>query len=353
MGKRVETVVNPQGADMGKFGHVELSITMEELRQNFHFGDVLKVTIEGIGSFVMPFFPYYDEVGVGELVLCTYTKHSTGVIARNYRSFGQEIGLLEADAQGGNFRMADGYKVPVRVTLELEESGGTKGRFSANSLGKREKDRYDFRGIGGNTIRPGMVFRSSSPIDGRLADSEAADARAREAGIRSVLNLADTREEAESFRNFHQTYCSRCKTAYLNMPLNVLSPGFQKAIQTGLKAIAEWDPPFLIFCSEGRDRTGLFVALLQCLCGVELTEIVADYLDSFRLICPHGENQDVLCNAEKSLLENLHSILGVRNAKSNLLCAEAEKYMGSIGVKEETIRDIRRKIGEKHETTEG
>ena len=343
MGKRIDTVINPYGEDMGKFGHIELSVTEAELREVFDFGDVLKVTIGGIGSFVMPFFYYYDEVGIGELVLCTHAKHTTAVIARNYRSFGIETGLLEPDTQNGNFHFKNCAENPIPVTLELERKGQKSNLFLQDSRNNFERGIYDFRMIGGTPIRSGVLFRSSSPIDSRLTDCKTADRKAKEAGIRSIINLANTRREAEGFPDFFKTYCSRCKIAYINMPLNVLSEAFQHSIRKGFEFIADNEPPFLIFCSEGRDRTGLFVALLQCLCGVGLSDILSDYVFSFQLVCDDGRKNDVLHNAEQTLLHNICSILDCKKISQSTLATGTAMFLHSIGIKEETILAVRNK----------
>lgn len=47
------------------------------------------------------------------------------------------------------------------------------------------------------------------------------------------------------------------------------------------KAIIAAKKPLLLHCTAGKDRTGVYVALLLSLNGVELADIIADYLLSF------------------------------------------------------------------------
>lgn len=343
MGKRVETVIKRDGADMYKFGHIELDITEVDLKRSFAFGDLLKVTIDSVGSFVMPFCRYYDEVGMGELVLCTYTKDSFAVIARNYKSLGVELGLLDTDINNGNYRLRNTSNELISVSIELVKKAEHSASWFEN-YGRVEKGIYDFRMVGGGTMRDNAVFRSSSPIDGRLSDCTRVDDKAKETRIESIINLADTQGEAEQFSGFHNTYCSGCRTVYLNMPLDVTSAAFRYSVRSGITFIAENKPPYLVFCSEGRDRTGLFVALLQVLCGVDLSRIMSDYTYSFVLSCNDAINEEFIVNIEKNIMMNLCLILGVKEVTQESLPRDAEKFLLSTGLKYELICKAKSRI---------
>jgi len=41
------------------------------------------------------------------------------------------------------------------------------------------------------------------------------------------------------------------------------------------------DGPYLIHCTEGKDRAGFVSAVLEALMGADLQEIVADYMKSY------------------------------------------------------------------------
>ena len=48
-----------------------------------------------------------------------------------------------------------------------------------------------------------------------------------------------------------------------------------------LKEFSDSEPPFLIHCVEGKDRTGFVAFLLECLTGASADEMGSDYADSF------------------------------------------------------------------------
>ena len=49
----------------------------------------------------------------------------------------------------------------------------------------------------------------------------------------------------------------------------------------GFTAMAEKDGPYLVHCTEGKDRTGFVCMLIEMLCGASYQEIVDDYMISY------------------------------------------------------------------------
>ena len=100
-----------------------------------------------------------------------------------------------------------------------------------------------------------------------------------------ILNLSDDEEkiadcmEADDFAspNFKALYDgAKVKPIALNM--NLGSADFREKLAKGLIAMSEKEGPYLVHCTEGKDRTGFVCMLLEALCGATYQEIVDDYM---------------------------------------------------------------------------
>jgi protein tyrosine/serine phosphatase len=130
--------------------------------------------------------------------------------------------------------------------------------------------------MGENTL-----YRSSSPIDPALNRNDEADNALRDAGIRTVMNMADKEESMKRFADYGLTAYSQCDIIALDMTMNYYSDDFQKDLADGFRYIASHEGPYLIHCVEGKDRTGFAVAILECLMGAKADEVVMDYMTTF------------------------------------------------------------------------
>ena len=63
--------------------------------------------------------------------------------------------------------------------------------------------------------------------------------------------------------------------------MSYASDEFRSKIANGLTAMAEHDGPYLLHCTEGKDRTGFVCMLLEALCGASYQEIVDDYMITY------------------------------------------------------------------------
>ena len=103
------------------------------------------------------------------------------------------------------------------------------------------------------------------------------------------MNLADSEKNIEQYlsgADFHSPYykslLDRKSVALLNLGLNYRSVEFRKGITDGARFILEQDGPYLIHCTEGKDRTGFMAVFLESLAGADAKEIKADYMESYQ-----------------------------------------------------------------------
>ena len=63
--------------------------------------------------------------------------------------------------------------------------------------------------------------------------------------------------------------------------MNYGSADFRAKLTAGLQKMAKEDGPYLVHCTEGKDRTGFVCLLLEALCGASYEEIVDDYMITY------------------------------------------------------------------------
>lgn len=170
----------------------------------------------------------------------------------------------------------------------------------------------DFGGVRtatGALVKPGILYRSGAP-----ATPEAMDAL-RAGGIRTLIDLRSRQERRRALhpwpgavleslpldfdrvvqrRLIFAVFKRHPETAVHDIVEGVYRDAVDRAHPqiAGLFRILS-DPgayPVLIFCRAGRDRTGYVVAVLQLALGVELEDVVAEYLRSNAYLLPQARH---------------------------------------------------------------
>ena len=206
----------------------------------------------------------------------------------------------------------------------------------------------NFREINTTGIAKGILYRSSSPINDWGNRNLTADDLSREAGIKTFVNLVDSEKKMRSYKDFSQTYYSTQKAIALNFDLKFMSKDFQNKLARAVKFIADNEPPFLIHCNLGKDRTGLVCAVIEAVTGASSEEIAEDFMKSFYnyfSVMPGSKEYEFIVSHE--IRSFLASMLGVKNIDDVNLYAAAEKYLLKIGVASKDIEKVREKLGGK------
>ena len=258
------------------FGSAELDITGEEMKAaGFVPGDILSVSI---GGDVLE-LPYHTGffTKIGEMLVVDYPTYEHIVIAAS------SIGVKEK------------YKglAGQRVTLKLKEKGGALSAETALGL-KYSNERGDYssdaefanaRMIGTTGIAKNRLYRSASPFDNQFGRAPYVSAYLNEHGVKTVLNLTDNEEKISRYKDipeYSRQLIANGDVVFCKINANYRSDDFNAKLISGFIKMAARPAPYVIHCTEGKDRTGYACALLEALAGASYDEIVADYLASYR-----------------------------------------------------------------------
>ena len=103
-----------------------------------------------------------------------------------------------------------------------------------------------------------------------------------------ILDLADTNEEIQGYYQnadyditWHKSLYDAGNVAALNLNANYRGGQYAYRLVAGLREIILHKGPYLIHCTEGKDRTGFVCALLEALCGASYDEMRDDYMITY------------------------------------------------------------------------
>ena len=344
-----------------KYGNVYTDCTAENFTEvlGLTWGDL--VTVKFLDqTLVLPVIPTYSYVDSGKPAIIlgkTETGAPTGYVslAINMGNFGQTYGLaVKKTDEAGNWywEAAEGVTFPVTVTYELAEKEGYMAEYLLHEL-NRTNNREDyahlsdaefanFRVIATSGIRANTLYRTSSPINPELGRNTYADAALKAAGVTVIMNLADSKEGAEAYEGFAETYYAGQKVIYLNLGVDFAAEDFQEGLAKGLKFFAENPGVYAVHCTEGKDRAGFVTALLECLTGATYEEVIADYMltyVNYYGVEPGSEKYNAI--AESNIIKSLERAFGVEDLSKADLDAEAAEYIRSIGLSEKEVTALK------------
>ena len=352
--KTVETTAHV--AEIAKYGNLILDITGAELfNQGYEYGDVLEVRVAG-RTVEVPLCSNYSDVDNGVAVLRAASDDSPLVLAINMSDFATTYGI----AAKSTIEEEPGYEwdyliqAPVEIKITMKQEGGYRDQWLVHQLvGSVERSDYahlsdeafaNFRVIDTTGMGAGKLYRSSSPINPAIGRSTYADKAARDAGIRTVINLADP---SNVYETPEDSYYRNCQVTYLNLGMDPVAEDFKAGLAQGMRSIISGEAPYLIHCNEGKDRAGFVSAVLECLMGATADEVVDDYMETFFNyygVEKGTEKYNAVVNS--NIIPTLKTIFGVADIYTADLEAEAETYfMEDLGLSAKEVAELKVKLG--------
>lgn len=341
--------------DIRKHGNVILDTDFDTMNAHgMEIGDIITATV-GEKSYDIPIGTAHADVDTGSMLCRFDTEDNEVSLAINMGSFASEAGIGEKVS----IEEEPGYRWDVaigEVTLSLKEKQGYRAEYDARNL-TRTNERADypaltdeefsnFRAVAAAGIREDWLYRSSTPIEPALGRNEYAMAAMEKAGIRAVINLDDSADEMQSYPAYPGSWYSRCAVVNPEMTYDFGTEEFAGKVKQSVLFLLENDGPFLIHCKEGKDRTGILCAILECFAGASAEEVTGDYMltyANFYGILPGDGAYDVILS--NNLVKTLCGLYGIDSLDGTDLQKEAADYLLSTGLDETQLHQLAAKLG--------
>ena len=323
--------------EIAKHGNLVLYMYGKDLYdKGFKHGDVVEIAI-GDKTWDVPLCTSYSDVDNGEIVLRATGETDGVVLAINMGDFATAAGIAQKVAiqEEPGYRWDYLMESSVEITITMKEEGGYREEWLIRQL-VRTNERTDyshlsdeafanFRVIETTGMGKGLLYRSSSPINPDFGRNAYADKAAEDAGIITVVNLADP---ANTYEGTENSYYSTTQVVYVNLGMDFLADATLNGIAEGMRFIINNNGPYLIHCNEGKDRAGFVSALLECLMGASLDEIIDDYMLTYYNyygVEKGSEKYDAI--VKNNLIKVLATTFKVDDVYKADLVAEAEAFL--------------------------
>ena len=275
--------------------------------------------------------------------------------AINMGNFGSTYGLVDiVKGADGVYTVTpkEGVTFPVEITFELKEAQGYAAELAMHRL-TRTNNREDYAELSDaefanfrQVTTSGMgdvLYRGSSPVNPEIGRNTYADAAIEAAGVTVILNLADSKEIAEGYEGFSDSYYSKQNVKYLNLGVDFTAADFKAGLAAGMEFLAKNEGTYYIHCTEGKDRAGYVNALLECLMGATYDEVVADYMVTYYNYYGVTTTDDRYAPiASSNIIKTLSTAFGVSDLSTADLAAEAEEYFKTdLGLSDEVISALK------------
>lgn len=364
----VITEVTSSVKEIQKYGNLVLTIEKKDLdAMGAEYGDVFTVSFQDTEVYA-PYCTNYSDVDLGSIVL--RNDGETLILAINMGDFATTYSIAEKISNPDKtykWIFEEGKTMEdISLLLTLTGKGEYRDEWLIHQLSRTDnREDYssdaafaNFREIKGGKIGEGALFRSSSPINNEIGRAKYADALVKENGIRTVMNLADSEEsilsymEKEDFASpYYASLFENGDVIALNMGVSFKTREFQASLSEGLTFLASKEGPYLVHCTEGKDRAGFTSALLSALMGLTYQEIVEDYMTTYENYYHIEKGSEQYEAVKKSNIDSMLSFIA--SVESNKLSQvdlslKAEEFLLAIGMEEETVRKLKENLAKNY-----
>ena len=364
----VITEVTSSVKEIQKYGNLVLTIEKKDLdAMGAEYGDVFTVSFQDTEVYA-PYCTNYSDVDLGSIVL--RNDGETLILAINMGDFATTYSIAEKVSNPDKtykWIFEEGKTMEdISILLTLTGKGEYRDEWLIHQLSRTDnREDYssdaafaNFREIKGGKIGEGALFRSSSPINNEIGRAKYADALVKENGIRTVMNLADSEEsilsymEKEDFASpYYASLFENGDVIALNMGVSFKTREFQASLSEGLTFLASKEGPYLVHCTEGKDRAGFTSALLSALMGLTYQEIVEDYMTTYENYYHIEKGSEQYEAVKKSNIDSMLSfIASVESDKLSQvdLSLKAEEFLLAIGMEEDTVRKLKENLAKNY-----
>ena len=332
-----------------EFGGIYITMTIDDFNAlGFNYGDSLDITFSN--GYVLEDLPYYTGYYTltGYPLLVAYPGYDYIKACIN---FGEDLWILAGVSENdtATIKLHQKYEyLPIQNARDIHYS---------DDIGSYPSEQVfaNFRSMSVTNLKENVLYRSASPCDNQHNRAAYVDKLMEEVGVNSILDLADTNEKIQGYiskEDFNSPYFlslyKKGDVIPVALTANYNSQDFRTKLANGLIEMLNHDGPYLIHCTEGKDRTGFVCMLLEALAGASYDEIVKDYMityENFYDISTYKQKEkyDVIVS---EVLKPMVCALadGDLDVTKADLSMYAESYLKSGGMSDEQIELLKSKI---------
>ncbi len=312
-----------------------LNISPQRLNHHgYHTGDVIEVRI-GEKTFVMPVVLNQEEA---ERPFCLFAKgernKDTAVLYLDETAPETDVVFIDLKQKQAHAQAYPRDEAVYRRTNVREDYAELN-----------DEDYANFRMVRTSGMKEGVLYRSSSPFDPKIKRNLYADEAARRAHVKTVIDLADHPYIYALHEDVKKRYAAGCDLILLDLSTFYSTAEFEEGLAEGLRFLIGHEGPYLIHCTEGKDRTGFVCAVLECLLGASAEEVSADYMKTYENY--YGVKlgtyvYDLILR--RTLLKDLERALASEDLFKEDLRSCAEAYLERIGLSGEEVTELKEKL---------
>ena len=265
-----------------EFGGVYVEITIEDFDAlGFLYGDSLNVAFSN--GYKLEDIPYYNGyyTANGQPLVVAYPGYDYVKVCINNGDDLWKIAGLDEKCTA-ELSLAEGGKyLDIQMARDIHYKDD-------RSLFDSDVQFANFRSCNVGDLKENLIYRSASPCDNQHNRAPYVDKLIHEAGVQYIINLADTEQKITNYiskDDFNSPYFKGLydsgKVILLGLNMNYGSLEFKQKVVRGLTSMLENDGPYLIHCTEGKDRTEFVCMLLEALGNASYQEIVDDYMITY------------------------------------------------------------------------
>lgn len=350
----VETAPAPSASGLAviheeEFGGVYLDMTIDAFNAlGFAFGDSVDIVFSN--GYELRDIPYYNGYYArsNEALLVGYPGYPyIDACIQNGGDLWLQAGLRETDTAEVACSARGAYRA-IQDARDIHYVDD-RAQFASDEVFA------NFRSIAAGSLRENWVYRSESPCDDQHKRAAYVDRLIADAGVAYIVDLSDHEGKIQGYLSDPAFACPYFRSLYevgkvcpLALNMNFGSDEFRGKIAAGLTAMTENPGPYLIHCTEGKDRTGFVCMLLEALCGATYQEIVDDYMVSYDNYYHITRESDparyevIVSNMLDPMVLSMTGD-GVDPAQADL-AAYAEQFLLDAGMDGETVAALRRNL---------
>ena len=198
------------------------------------------------------------------------------------------VNAADKGRSSGGSLSANGSQTKDEGQTADKNQAADRNQTAGKSQAEIDEARGNFRNVHAGRIGRNNLFRSQHPGNGTWRALRA-NQLAEENGIRTVLNLSDSKTKLEKYLNkyivgssyYYKTLYKRGRVFTAGLSLTHKSPSYRHQVAAAFRFMTKNKGPYLVHCEVGRDRTGLVILLLESLMGVPYEYMVNDYAQTY------------------------------------------------------------------------